>query len=250
MRDKLKRLLRINVSVFGVDRNSRTDELEQLLRKVVEGEMGVVKETLNTIHSHILEGREELLAKIDDLASRTTLDDEDKAALEEVRVAAEALKNIVPDAVTDPLPDPDTAPEVGGEEPVVDPAAPVDETGTVDGGAEGDGSGTETPVTDDSTVAPGEGEGVDAPAPSADDTTGEDVGPAVEEPATDDTGEVAPAPADTGTVEEPPAPVTPEDTGDAGEAPSVDEAAPAADDTATDSGDSGVATEDGGTTNA
>ena len=230
MTDRLKRLFRVNVSVFGADRNSHTDESEQL-RKVVE-DMGVVKDTLNTIHANILEGREELLAKIDELASRTTLDDEDKAALEAVRVAAEQLKDIVPDAVTEPLPDPETAPDAGGSEPVVDPAAPVDETGTPDGGAEGDGSG------------------VDAPAPSADDTTAEDVGPAVEEPAPADTGEVAPAPADTGTVEEPPAPVTPEDTGSATDAPAVDEAAPAADDTATDSSDSGVATEDGGTTPA
>lgn len=150
-------------------------------------DMGVVKDTLNQINANIQEGREELLRKIDDLAARDHLDAEDKAALEEVRVAAESLANIVPNAVTDPLPDPDTAPEVGGDEPVVDPAAPVDETPAPEAPADAPVEDTpeapapETPA-DTGTVGDAPAGDVATETPATDDSATGDAGAADDEP--------------------------------------------------------------------
>ena len=92
-----------------------------------EATVGVVADTLNKIHADVLEGRDELLGKIDELSSRDTLDAADREALEALRATAAEFANIVPNAVTSPLPDPVEAPAVDGDEPVVNPDTPVDE---------------------------------------------------------------------------------------------------------------------------
>lgn len=104
--------------------------------------MGVVKDTLNAIHADLLEGQRELLAKIDEVEARDHLDDEDKAALAALRDTAASFAAIVPNAVVEPLPDPDVAPAEDAGEPVVSPDAPVD-----------DAEGEEVPVADEAPAA-------------------------------------------------------------------------------------------------
>lgn len=139
-------------------------------------DMGVVKNALDEINAQLNKVHGEFTGKLDELLARETLSDEDRAAIEELRATAQKLDDVVPDAVTEPLPDPDTAPDVDGDEPVVDPADPVSpvedapapdapapvedtpeapapetpaDTGTVGDAPAGDVA-TETPATDDS----------------------------------------------------------------------------------------------------
>jgi len=139
----------------------------------VANDMGVVKDALNEINTQLNKVHGEFTGKLDELLARTTLDDEDRAAIEELRATADKLDAVVEDAVTTPLPDPDTAPDAGGDEPVVDPAAPVDPVEAPEAPAE------EAPSTGD--------------AGAADDEVPADEAPVTEAPATD-------APADAGTV--------------------------------------------------
>lgn len=138
----------------------------RITNRKVESDMGVVKNALNEINAQLHKVHDEFTGKLDELLAREHLDDEDRAAIEELRTTAQKLDDIVPDAVVEPLPDPETPPETGGEDPVVDPEDPVD---PVD----------ETPVDD-------------APA-TGDDGAADDELPVEDAPADD-------APADAGTV--------------------------------------------------
>lgn len=94
--------------------------------------MGVVSTTVSAIQTDLAEAEGEFTATIDKLLqseSATKLDAEDLAALESLKTQAARLKNIVPNAVTIPLPDPENTVDLNPTaNDVLDPATvtPVD----------------------------------------------------------------------------------------------------------------------------
>ena len=95
-------------------------------REMVE-HMGVVGNALNEINTQIVKSGVELTGKIDELLARETIDGDDRAAIENLRATVQALDDIVPDAITDPLPDPVDPGDLDVTDPeVIDPADPVD----------------------------------------------------------------------------------------------------------------------------
>lgn len=92
----------------------------------LEREMGAVATALNTINDQLVKARGEIVGKIDELLARETIDDADRAALEAVKSAAQGLDDVVPDAVVEPLPDPEDPGVLDPTSPeVIDPENPV-----------------------------------------------------------------------------------------------------------------------------
>lgn len=112
-------------------------------------QMGVVAITLSTIQGNVDEFAAESKATLEAALAKDTLDADDKAALEALLKRSQELKDIVPNAVTIPLPDPDNTIGLNPtEDGVLDPA-----TVTPDGIAEGT-----SPVVSDSAAAADETE--------------------------------------------------------------------------------------------
>lgn len=72
----------------------------------LENNMGVVKDILTGVQGNIEEYVRETDERVAELLKRDTLDADDKATLEALRARAQELANVVPNAVTIPLPDP------------------------------------------------------------------------------------------------------------------------------------------------
>ena len=135
------------------------------IRKV-RTDMGVVADTLNTVSSDLVEARDEILGELEKLANKPTLDDADRAALSRVAEQAKGLADIVPNAVTVPLPDPADSGDLDpADGETIDPANPVAEVPApavdpvFEAPAEGAGDGGEAAAPDAGAsegVAPGE----------------------------------------------------------------------------------------------
>ena len=161
----------------------------------LEDKMGVVATTLKTIDDQLKKAHGEITGQIEELLSRDTLDAEDRAALEAVAATAQKLDDVVADAVTEPLPDPEEAPATDGGEPVVDPANPVVETTPE----------VETPVADNApTVGDGEViDNADGDALSGEDGASVDGTVPADDAVVDETpAEQAPATGDSGAAED------------------------------------------------
>ena len=88
--------------------------------------MGVLATTFQTIQDNLDEFAAESKATLDAALSKDTLDADDKAAVERLLKRSQELKDIVPDAVTLPLPDPENTVGLNPTaEDVIDPANPV-----------------------------------------------------------------------------------------------------------------------------
>lgn len=88
--------------------------------------MGVVATTLQTVQSNIDEFAAESKATLEAALAKDTLDADDKASLEALLKRSQELKDIVPDAVTVPLPDPEQTTDLNPtHDDVLDPADPV-----------------------------------------------------------------------------------------------------------------------------
>lgn len=115
----------IQIHVDNGDILNRIDLLEARV-------MGVVKEALTEIRDQLKKVGDEYQSKLDALAESIAskgyeLDEDDKAAIAELKNIAQGLDDKVADAVTTPLPDP---PDSSGLDPaapdVIDPGTPVD----------------------------------------------------------------------------------------------------------------------------
>lgn len=96
--------------------------------------MGVVATTLKTIQADVDEFAAEADAKLAAVLAKDTLDQEDKEALEALRLRAVELKDIVPNAVTLPLPDPENTTDLNPTaEDVVAPGDVVADPETTEG---------------------------------------------------------------------------------------------------------------------
>lgn len=113
-------------SIAALHRGQR-DIARQIARSTdrTEKTMGVVATTLKQIDDQLKKAHGEIVDRVESLLARETLDDDDRAALEAIRGTAQSLDDVVPDAVTEPLPDPEEAPAADGGETVVDPADPL-----------------------------------------------------------------------------------------------------------------------------
>lgn len=88
--------------------------------------MGVLATTFQTIQDNLDEFAAESKATLDAALSKETLDADDKAAVERLLKRSQELKDVVPNAVTVPLPDPsDTVGVNPTQDDVIDPANPV-----------------------------------------------------------------------------------------------------------------------------
>lgn len=88
--------------------------------------MGVLATTFQTIQDNLDEFAAESKATLDAALSKETLDADDKAAVERLLKRSQELKDIVPNAVTVPLPDPENTVGVNPtQDDVIDPANPV-----------------------------------------------------------------------------------------------------------------------------
>lgn len=89
-------------------------------------QMGVLATTFQTIQDNLDEFAAESKATLDAALSKETLDADDKAAVERLLKRSQELKDVVPNAVTVPLPDPsDTVGVNPTQDDVIDPANPV-----------------------------------------------------------------------------------------------------------------------------
>lgn len=92
-------------------------------------QMGVVAITLGTIQGNIDEFAAESKATLEAALAKDVLDADDKAAIEALLKRSQELKDIVPDAVTIPLPDPENTVGLNPtQEGVLDPATVTPET--------------------------------------------------------------------------------------------------------------------------
>jgi hypothetical protein len=243
-------VLALAVAIVSLNRSTRK----------VESTMGVVADTLNQVNADLTEARDEILAELNKLANKPSLDDDDKAALAAVAEKAKGLADIVPNAVTEPLPDPsDPGTLDPSDSEVIDPEEPVDEpapepsvdpfpadgsagtgtdAGTDAGAAAGTDAGTDTGATD-SAATPTPVDPSADPVPAGDLASDASV---VEVPA--DASAPVEVPADASVVE---AGSLPEDTLVVEvEQPAADASAPAAEDAVSEDATLSVAGSDEG----
>lgn len=127
--------------------------------------MGVVSDAINGVTEQLNRAKAEITGKIDDLTAQLdakgSLDQADRDAIAGLKTSAQALDDIVPNAVTTPLPDPAEAPASGGtdvlEPPAPAPAAPIesDPAPTTDASATDAPAETATPTSDVETSSDG-----------------------------------------------------------------------------------------------